>query len=128
MKTNVETLYNQWKESAETTGTYQLNHGETTRDVYTLPDNTTVYDHFVSPWNFLKKSFCYTIVDITIPVNDYTVKLLESYGGTINEFFGYTDDGFGLPQFEHESDSLKLAFDFVCSEKENLLSQFKASI
>ena len=128
MKTNVETLYNQWKESAESTGTYELNHGETTRDVYTLPDNTTVYDHFVSPWNFLKKSFCYTIVDITIAVTPENINLLKAYGGTINEFFGYTDDGFGLPQFEHESDSLKLAFDFVYNEKETLLAQFKALI
>lgn len=114
--------YEEWVETAESEKTYVLNHGDTTRDVYRLPDGTEVYDHYVSPYNFLKKPYCYTVVDLILPINSKTEKLVKNYGGYIDENFGYTEAGYGLPVFKDDKDSLKIAFNFVKNEKEKIIN------
>lgn len=114
--------YEEWAKTAETEKTIQVGRS-TTRDIYILPDGTYVYDHYVSPWDVFAKTYSYTVVDLTLEVNDKNKALVEKYGGEINEQWGYTDDGYGLPMFSDDTDSLKMAFEFVKNEKNNLVIQ-----
>jgi hypothetical protein len=111
--------FEQWEETAESLETIEVNRNRI-RDVYKFPDGTTVYDDYVSPHNVFRPSFNYVVVDLIIKDNVENKELLKKYGGTI-DIDHYTEDGFGMPAFKHETDALKNAYEFVKNEKDELL-------
>ena len=112
----MNTTFDQWNPEAK--ASYQLR--DTFRYVYITPNNVDLYDHWVSPRNFLKPSYGYTVVGLTLPKSKDVIDLITQYGGEpdLDENW-YTDEGFGLAVFRGEG-CLKKAFEFVMKEKDTL--------
>lgn len=66
--------------------------------------------------------YSYTVVDLILKMNKENEELVKKYGGYIDDNW-YTDEGYGLPSFKDPDDSLKIAYEFVKNEKENLIIQ-----
>ena len=69
------------------------------RDCYKLSNGVHLYDHWVSPYNFLKPSYSYVVIDFNIPQTPENIKKIEEFGG-IAQDWGYVEDGFVLAIFE----------------------------
>ena len=97
--------FKEWSEVTETENTLHVGR-DITRDVYTFPNGIKVYHDVCMPWNILESQTEWATIDYIMSVEENIPE-----GVTLDERW-YTEDGFGLPQFQGER-SLELAFNFA---------------
>lgn len=99
--------FEEWESQAEYTQLNNFMSCGTNIQVSGLmfPYNVHVTERTYFWWNFLKDSTTHWVLDLVIPETEK--KTIEDFGGTFATQY-YTDDGYGMPQF----DDLEKAFNY----------------
>ena len=118
----INTQYKEWSEKAESIETFEVGR-DGIRDIYSLPNKTIVYHEQYVPRHWGKKSREQTVVEICVEDNKENSALAKKHGGRLWQT-PYGQEGqmyFVFDGTEQEEDSLKLAFEFVMKERDNIL-------
>ena len=102
------TTYQEWERKAQVVENIPINRNSN-RAIYNLHNNIVLIEDEVSPANFLKPNKTYSRLDLQIKSTQENRELLKKYNGEIDENFGYTEDGYGLPLFMNTEDAFNFA-------------------
>ncbi|MFA6572371.1 MAG: hypothetical protein WCT77_14180 [Bacteroidota bacterium] len=105
---NKNTTFDEWQQKAEVIENIPISHSRS-RAIYKLHNNIILIEDDVMPYNIFLKPHTESRLDINIETTKENKALLKKYNGEIDENFGYTDEGFGIPLFK----STENAFNFT---------------
>ena len=86
---------------------------------YRLPCGLIATEITAFPRLIFKRTTSKTWVDYVVLDNEHNRALVKEFYGVISTSY-YTEEGYGIVEFRHTSDSLKHAFDFFENHKNQL--------
>jgi len=103
-----ETTFDEWKQNATVVENIPVSRTRN-RAIYELNDKITLIEDEVFPHNFMKEPFTESRLDLQIEATKENKELLKKYNGELDEEFGYTGAGYGLPFFKTTEDAFNFA-------------------